>query len=75
LWSRPGADVTPTVLSWGLEDGYAESFDHPGTWDFAGWQAVPGGLAYWEALAGNTGARDAAGAAARWHHYLTRPGQ
>jgi isopenicillin-N epimerase len=52
LWSRPGAAVAPTVLSWGLEDGYAESFDHPGTWDCAGWLTVPDGLAYWEALGG-----------------------
>jgi isopenicillin-N epimerase len=52
LWSRPGADVTPGVLSWGLEDGYAASFDHPGTWDCAGWLAVPDGLAYWAALGG-----------------------
>jgi isopenicillin-N epimerase len=48
LWSRPGAAVTPTVLSWRLEDGYAESFDYPGTWDYAGWLAVADGLAYWE---------------------------
>ena len=40
------------MLSWGLEDGYAPSFDHPGTWDYAGWLAVPDGLAYWEALGG-----------------------
>jgi isopenicillin-N epimerase len=52
LWSRPGADVTPGVLSWQLEDGYAESFDYPGTWDYAGWLAVPDGLAYWTALGG-----------------------
>jgi isopenicillin-N epimerase len=52
LWSRPGADVTPTVLSWQLEDGYAESFDYPGTWDYAGWLAAADGLAYWEALGG-----------------------
>jgi isopenicillin-N epimerase len=52
LWSRPGADVTPTVLSWHLEDGYAASFDHPGTWDCAGWLAAADGLAYWEALGG-----------------------
>ncbi len=42
LWSRPGADVTPTVLSWQLDDGYAESFDYPGTWDYAGWLAAAG---------------------------------
>jgi isopenicillin-N epimerase len=52
LWSRPGADVTPGVLSWQLEDGYARSFDYPGTWDYAGWLAAPDGLAYWEALGG-----------------------
>jgi isopenicillin-N epimerase len=52
LWSRPGAAVTPTVLSWQLEDGYAASFDYPGTWDYAGWLAAADGLAYWEALGG-----------------------
>jgi isopenicillin-N epimerase len=52
LWSRPGAALTPTVLSWQLEDGYAASFDFPGTWDYAGWLAVGDGLAYWEALGG-----------------------
>jgi isopenicillin-N epimerase len=52
LWSRPGADVTPGVLSWQLEDGYAASFDYPGTWDYAGWLAAADGLAYWEALGG-----------------------
>jgi isopenicillin-N epimerase len=52
LWSRPGAEVTPTVLSWQLEDGYAASFDYPGTWDYAGWLAAGDGLAYWEALGG-----------------------
>jgi isopenicillin-N epimerase len=52
LWSRPGTLVTPTVLSWQLEDGYAESFDYPGTWDYAGWLAVGEGLAYWEDLGG-----------------------
>jgi len=52
LWSRPGAEVTPGVLSWQLEDGYAASFDYPGTWDYAGWLAVADGLAYWAALGG-----------------------
>jgi isopenicillin-N epimerase len=52
LWSRPGAAVAPTVLSWLLEDGYAESFDYPGTWDYAGWLAVPDGLMFWEDLGG-----------------------
>jgi isopenicillin-N epimerase len=52
LWSRPGATVTPSVLSWQLEDGYARAFDYPGTWDYAGWLAAGDGLAYWAALGG-----------------------
>jgi isopenicillin-N epimerase len=52
LWSRPGADVTPGVLSWQLDDGYAPAFDYPGTWDYAGWLAVGDGLAFWESLGG-----------------------
>jgi isopenicillin-N epimerase len=40
------------VLSWQLADGYAASFDYPGTWDYAGWLAAGDGLAYWEALDG-----------------------
>jgi isopenicillin-N epimerase len=52
LWSRPGTAVTPTVLSWQLNEGYAKSFDYPGTWDYAGWLAVGDGLAYWDALGG-----------------------
>jgi len=52
LWSRPGADVPPGVLSWQLEDGYAAAFDYPGTWDYAGWLAAVDGLAYWESLGG-----------------------
>jgi isopenicillin-N epimerase len=52
LWSRPGAEVTPAVLSWQLHDGYAASFDYPGTWDYAGWLAAPDGLAHWQALGG-----------------------
>ena len=60
LWSRAGADVTPGVLSWQLEDGYAASFDYPGTWDYAGWLAVPDGLAFWAELGGwETVARNA----------------
>jgi len=52
LWSRPGAEVAPTVLSWQLEQGYSASFDYPGTWDYAGWLAAADGLAYWAALGG-----------------------
>ena len=52
LWSRPGADVTPGVLSWQLEDGYAAAFDYPATWDYAGWLTAGDGLAYWASLGG-----------------------
>jgi isopenicillin-N epimerase len=52
LWSRPGIVVTPTVLSWQLGDGYAASFDFPGTWDYAGWLAAGDGLEFWAALGG-----------------------
>ena len=52
LWSSPGAEVAPLVLSWQLEEGYAASFDYPGTWDYAGWLAAVDGLAYWESLGG-----------------------
>jgi isopenicillin-N epimerase len=52
LWSRPGTSVTPLVLSWRLDEGYPASFDFPGTCDWAGWLAVPDGLAFWELLGG-----------------------
>ena len=64
LWSRPGADIAPGVLSWQLDDGYAAAFDYPGTWDYAGWLAAADGLAYWESLGGwQAAARHAAMAA------------
>jgi len=52
LWSQPGAEVAPTVLSWQLEEGYGAAFDYPGTWDYAGWLAAADGLAYWAAIGG-----------------------
>jgi isopenicillin-N epimerase len=52
LWSRPGADIAPSVLSWQLDDGYAAAFDYPGTWDYAGWFAAEEGLAFWASLGG-----------------------
>jgi isopenicillin-N epimerase len=52
LWSRPGSDLVPGVLSWQLDDGYAASFDYPGTWDYAGWLAAGDGLDFWAALGG-----------------------
>jgi len=65
LWSRPGADVTPGVLSWQLDEGYAASFDYPGTWDYAGWLAAPDGLAYWSELGGWDAVARLCGLAAR----------
>jgi isopenicillin-N epimerase len=65
LWSRPGADVTPAVLSWQQDDGYAASFDYPGTWDYAGWLAAWDGLAYWAALGGWDAVARLSGLAAR----------
>jgi isopenicillin-N epimerase len=65
LWSRPGADVAPAVLSWQLDDGYAASFDYPGTWDYAGWLAAPDGLAYWSELGGWDAVARLCGLAAR----------
>jgi isopenicillin-N epimerase len=52
LWSRPGAEIAPSVLSWQLDDGYGASFDYPGTWDYAGWLAAADGLAYWQSIGG-----------------------
>ncbi|MFT4083557.1 MAG: aminotransferase class V-fold PLP-dependent enzyme [Nocardioides sp.] len=52
LWSRPGREIVPTVLSWNLTDGYAAAFDHPGTSDYAGWLTVPEGLDFWAELGG-----------------------
>jgi len=52
LWARPGIELTPVVLSWALGDGFPGAFDVPGTWDCAGWLAVPDGLAYWAGLGG-----------------------
>jgi len=52
LWVAPGAEVAPTVLSWQLEDGFAQAFDYPGTWDYAGWLASGAGLDFWSGLGG-----------------------
>jgi isopenicillin-N epimerase len=54
LWTR--AELRdrswPNVLNWQLNAGYAESFDYPGTWDYAGWLAIPDGLAFWQQIGG-----------------------
>ncbi len=53
LWRSPLAPATwPSVLSWQIEDGFAASFDYPGTWDYASWLAAPAGLAFWTQLGG-----------------------
>lgn len=54
LWAREDrrAGTPPSVLSWQLNDGYSEAFDHPGTWDYSGWLAAPAGLDFWTELGG-----------------------
>ncbi|WP_161605960.1 aminotransferase class V-fold PLP-dependent enzyme [Microlunatus speluncae] len=54
LWTRPDLrDRTyPATLNWMLNDGYSVGFDHPGTWDYAGWLALGDGLDFWAELGG-----------------------
>ncbi|HEY9291255.1 MAG TPA: aminotransferase class V-fold PLP-dependent enzyme [Microlunatus sp.] len=54
LWTRDDLrDSTfPATMNWQLNDGYAASFDYPGTWDYAGWLALPAGLDFWTELGG-----------------------
>ena len=53
VWRSESAPATwPSVLSWQIEDGYAASFDYPGTWDYAAWLAVPNGLDFWAEVGG-----------------------
>lgn len=54
LWTRPDLRrrTFPSTINWQLNSGYAESFDHPGTWDYAGWLALGEGLDFWERLGG-----------------------
>lgn len=54
LWTREDLRPTtyPGVLSWQLPDGYAAAFEHPGTWDYAGWLAIGDGLDFWQQLGG-----------------------
>ena len=54
LWAREDrrAGTPPSVLSWQLNDGFSEAFDHPGTWDYSGWLAAPAGLDFWTELGG-----------------------
>ncbi|GAB3768376.1 aminotransferase class V-fold PLP-dependent enzyme [Microlunatus parietis] len=54
LWTRSDLrDRTfPSTMNWQLNEGYAAAFDHPGTWDYAGWLALGDGLDFWERLGG-----------------------
>ncbi len=54
LWTRPDLrDATyPATINWRLNEGYAVSFDHPGTADYAGWLALGDGLDFWAGLGG-----------------------
>ena len=77
LWAPPErqADLHPTVISWGFDQGFAAEFDLTGTRDPTPWLAAPAGLAFLESLgldalrAWNHGlVRDAARAlSVRWH--------
>jgi isopenicillin-N epimerase len=48
LWASEPAqdDLHPTVISWGLDQGFTTEFDWVGTRDLSGWLSAPAGLAY-----------------------------
>ena len=52
LWAAPGrqADLHPPVISWGLDQGFAEEFDWVGTRDVSAWLAAPEGWRFLERL-------------------------
>jgi isopenicillin-N epimerase len=52
LWARPErqGDLHPTVISWGLEEGFTREFDWVGTRDPTPWLAAPAGIAFLESL-------------------------
>lgn len=54
LWTRSDLRerTFPSTMNWQLNEGYARAFDHPGTWDYAGWLALGDGLDFWERLGG-----------------------
>ncbi|QDP97159.1 aminotransferase class V-fold PLP-dependent enzyme [Microlunatus elymi] len=54
LWTVAGyRDRTyPATMNWQLNDGYAASFDYPGTWDYSGWLSAGDGLDFWSGLGG-----------------------
>jgi isopenicillin-N epimerase len=57
IWTSPAhqADVHPTVISHGLDSGYAKEFDWQGTRDLSAWLSAPAALAFlgefgWDAV-------------------------
>jgi isopenicillin-N epimerase len=64
LWAAPGrqADLHPTVISWGYDQGFHAEFDLVGTRDPTPWLAAPAGLAFLESLGLD--------ALRRWNHTL-----
>ncbi|MFQ5527641.1 MAG: aminotransferase class V-fold PLP-dependent enzyme [Thermoanaerobaculia bacterium] len=52
LWVAPEhqKSVHPTVISWGLDEGFTHEFDWIGTRDTSPWLAAPAGIRYLEAL-------------------------
>ncbi len=52
LWASPArqAGLHPTVVSWGLDEGFTEEFDWVGTRDPSPWLAAPEGLRFLQEL-------------------------
>ena len=52
LWASPHrqAELHPPVISWGLDQGFAEEFDWVGTRDVSAWLAAPAGWRFLERL-------------------------
>lgn len=52
LWASPERqpDLHPTVISWGLDQGFAREFDWVGTYDPSAYLAAPEGIAFMQDL-------------------------
>ncbi|HEU5394814.1 MAG TPA: aminotransferase class V-fold PLP-dependent enzyme, partial [Candidatus Methylomirabilis sp.] len=52
LWAPPArqAGLHPTVISWGLDQGFTTEFDWVGTRDPSAWLAAPAAIAFLEEL-------------------------
>ena len=52
LWAHPARQqsLRPTVISWGLDQGFTQEFDWPGTRDPTPHLAAPAGIAFMKAL-------------------------